>query len=570
MAALAIGAVILRPIDTADTLAPAGRPGASAPAGVNLEGPGVDRAGKRDTELPAQLDPVSPVSMNAADIAITTEDLDSPYNRWLRGEWDSRPEGILSETEEAELRAQSYRLDPDPSLAMESRVPGLAPNPGAGFTGIDFNETGGSVPPDLAIAVGPDHIITVANVALEILDKNGTSLFGPTSGGSFFSGLAACTSGLYDPDVLFDEEHERYLVGIDQGSYSSAGGYCLAISQTSNPLGAWYLYFFNVNTATEWLDYPHAGIGDDYIVFGGNMFSMAGAYVEGRMWALEKSALYSGGAVSANQKTVPNGNSTPQPLNLHGIADSTWPTHGNDVYVLSEVYNGQHYPVYRWDVVAGSVTTVGTADLGAGSFPILSIQNGGSNIAAGDWRPLGFEYRNGYGWTSNTISCNPGAGTVNCVRWAQVDLATGSVGPQGVGTIASDGEYRTYPAIAANRCNDMAIGYSITSASSWPSVTVTGRVSTDPAGTVGSEALIKGGELAYVAFDAPPRRWGDYTGMAIDPDGATFWYLGEYSKATGDPNGYWGSYVVPLTFASCATNEIFSDGFENGTQDQWN
>ena len=45
-------------------------------------------------------------------------------------------------------------------------------------------------------------------------------------------------------------------------------------------------------------------------------------------------------------------------------------------------------------------------------------------------------------------------------------------------------------------------------------------------------------------------RWGDYTGMTIDPDGETFWYLGEYAK----DNGYstnWGTYIAKFTLDSC-------------------
>ena len=64
----------------------------------------------------------------------------------------------------------------------------------------------------------------------------------------------------------------------------------------------------------------------------------------------------------------------------------------------------------------------------------------------------------------------------------------------------------------------------------FPGVFVTGRENGDPAGTVQSEVQLKAGEIAYTAFDGSPHRWGDYTGMTIDPNGSTFWYLGEYSK----------------------------------------
>jgi hypothetical protein len=543
-------------------------PRAAAPAGTGSGGAPSGSTGE-PTELPATLPVAYASHIDVRDLPITTYDPDSGYHRWLRGEWETRRERILSEREEEALREAAANLPPDPTLPMGAG-PGRAPAPGSGFESIDYTESGGSVPPDFALAAGADHIITVANVALEFLDKSGTTVFGPTTAGSFFSVLPQCSSGLYDPDVLYDEEHGRYIIGFDKGAFSTAGGYCVAVSATSDPTGSWYQYFFQVNTASDWLDYPHMGVGDSYVVFGGNMFTYSSMYNGSRMWALDKDDLYAGAAVTASQINVPGGLFTPQPLNLHGWSDGTWPDHGGDVYVLAGVYDGQNYGVLRWDVPGGSVTTVGTADLGAAGFPGSFPQNGSGLLQGNDWRSHGFEYRNGYGWTANTIGCNPGGGTVNCVRWAQIDLGTAALGPQGSGTISSSGDYRQFPAVVANRCDDMAIGYTISNPSIFPSVAVNGRLSTDPTGTVGSEVTVRSGEIEYTAYDGSPHRWGDYTGMAIDPDGVTFWYAGEYSKNTGTPNGRWGLFVVPMSFGTCtAAGEIFSDGFESGTTSAW-
>jgi hypothetical protein len=46
--------------------------------------------------------------------------------------------------------------------------------------------------------------------------------------------------------------------------------------------------------------------------------------------------------------------------------------------------------------------------------------------------------------------------------------------------------------------------------------------------------------------------------MTIDPDGATFWYMGQYSKDTGTTNGRWGNYIQSFSFAGC-------DGSGGGT-----
>jgi hypothetical protein len=45
-------------------------------------------------------------------------------------------------------------------------------------------------------------------------------------------------------------------------------------------------------------------------------------------------------------------------------------------------------------------------------------------------------------------------------------------------------------------------------------------------------------------------RWGDYSGMAIDPaDDCTFWYTQEYYKTTGIAN--WNTHVTSFKFTTC-------------------
>ncbi|MFB3111518.1 MAG: PKD domain-containing protein, partial [Gemmatimonadales bacterium] len=57
----------------------------------------------------------------------------------------------------------------------------------------------------------------------------------------------------------------------------------------------------------------------------------------------------------------------------------------------------------------------------------------------------------------------------------------------------------------------------------------------------------------------------------IDPDGETFWYLGEYSKNTGTSNGRWGTYISSFSFNCDATPledtdpPVRSDGQPSGT-----
>lgn len=152
-------------------------------------------------------------------------------------------------------------------------------------------------------------------------------------------------------------------------------------------------------------------------------------------------------------------------------------------------------------------------------------------------------------------------GTVNCVQWGQIDVGAASVAQAGV--FATDGEDRIFPDLGVNRCGDMMVGYTKTHSGIFPAVWAAGREADDPPGTMQGELEIKAGEVPFGSS-----RWGDYTGMTVDPDGMTFWYLGEYSKVVG-AGANWGTFIGSLTFAGCSADEVFADGFESGDTSIW-
>lgn len=502
---------------------------------------------------PGQLS--EPVVVDLSAIPAGVFDPNNQLSRWNRGEIDIfENDGIISEVQMSALRADSAQLAPDAQIQLAESGPGLlAPAVGVGFDSIDYTECcggGGNVPPDPELAVGPNHIIAAVNVAFEIYDKTGTSLVGPITFDSFMGTNPSCT-GVFDPNAIYDESADRYILGIDADGVN----YCIAVSQTGNPIGSWNVYAFQTGSASLFFDYPHAGVGRDAIYMGGNIFS--GGFVDSRVWAFDKTTMYNGGATAFVMKNLGSNNDTPQPLNLHGWDQGTWPTSGPH-YIFTETgYNGANHTVWAWEDPFGTntITAVGSIDLNAATgvtagFPLDTPQQSGGTLQGNDWRPQDFEYRNGYAWNSSTIACNPGSGTVNCVRWAQIDLSSMTVADAGV--FGSNGEYRTFADLAVNACDDMAIGYTKSSSSIFPAVFATGRLSTDAAGTLQAETQLKAGEISYTSFEtSAPRRWGDYTGLTIDPDGVTFWYLGEYSKNTGTTQGRWGTYIASMTLGSC-------------------
>lgn len=466
---------------------------------------------------------------------------------------------------------------------------------------IPFTAT---VPPDPDLAVGPNHVIAVVNVAFEIYDKQGNSLtggpvgfsqfFDPTMGGTMpgtpTPNCPAYTGGLFDPDVVYDAAEDRFILGID----GDGTDFCIAVSQTGDPTGAWYRYAFDADIDGAFFDYPHMGVGDNEIFVGSNQFGGALPFgFQGRVFAVEKANLYSGGVpMVATRELAPPGLEGAANVKLDGTPQPAQSPTGPAHYIMSEFFDGVVHSVYSWEDPFGSDiwTLVGDVDLATASgvpcpffscFPVPNPQKGSPEVlAANDWRGQETKVHDGLLWTAQTISCNPGKGTRNCIRWAQIDPTAVQPAPDqtafpldattdGVvqaGVFGSDWGYRFFPSLDVNDCGDMAIGYTATEApgnsggTTYPSIYVAGRKATDAPGTIGGERRLKKGMEDYTSFQnsggAATSRWGDYTGMATY--GNEFWYIGEYaggepaiSTISGNNLANWGTYIGMFTMPGC-------------------
>ncbi|MGB6000310.1 MAG: hypothetical protein WBI00_07485, partial [Thermoanaerobaculia bacterium] len=302
---------------------------------------------------------------------------------------------------------------------------GFKPKGGVKFNAIDAvdccTDSGFSatVPPDIDMAAGPDHLIVVVNITFEIYDKQGNSLSGPIQFANFFDGTPGCTSfvdpfaAVFDPDVVYDTVNDRFILGID----GNGTDYCVAATQTGDPTGAWNRFGFPTNVNGAFFDFPHMGVGAEAIFMGSNQFGGAlPSGFEGRVFAMDKDDLYNGNLLNVvTREVAPPGmegvlnvklDGTPQPSQQQPV--------GTPFYIMTEFFDGRVHSVYSWDDPFGANTWVleGDVDLAAASgvpcegfscFPISWPQKGSVEILAGnDFRGQETEYRNGYLWTTQT------------------------------------------------------------------------------------------------------------------------------------------------------------------------
>jgi len=102
---------------------------------------------------------------------------------------------------------------------------------------------------------------------------------------------------------------------------------------------------------------------------------------------------------------------------------------------------------------------------------------------------------------------------------------------------------------AMDQAGDLALGYSASSSTLNPAIRYTGRVPTDPSGTLESElSIIEGTGSQTNGL----HRWGDYSSLRIDPsDDCTFWYINEYLQSSGAFN--WSTRIGSFKFSGCGT-----------------
>src|SRR6185295_10629404 len=165
--------------------------------------------------------------------------------------------------------------------------------------------------------------------------------------------------------------------------------------------------------------------------------------------------------------------------------------------------------------------------------------------------PLVYQKRNGVEslWADHTINNNQNGTGPTAIRWYQFNV-TGGVIPaapaqQQTWNNGGDGLWRFMPSISVDSLGNMAIAYSVSSATTEPAIRYAGRLAGDAPNSLAqgeAEMTPGGGHQTNTSG-----RWGDYSALAIDPaDNLTFWHTNEYYSATGGST--WNTRIGAFKF----------------------
>jgi hypothetical protein len=464
-----------------------------------------------------------------------------------------------------------------------------APTEGVSWDGVGVGLAGfvpSSNPPDTNGRVGAKQYVQWNNTSFAVFNKTtGALLYGPAAGNTLFQPLGGpcATHNDGDPVVSFDILAGRwvlsqFLIGADP-DFSHE---CVAVSQTEDATGAYYLYDF-VTDSQNFVDYTKVAVWPDGYYMSGHIFNASGTvFLQGRIFVFEREKMLKGLPARQLQADLRKYSNKPQFGFLPSDLDSLTPPPAGEAAFLI----GPH-PVSTNSLASTRVAvTWGGAPRIRLTESIIQESWGippcVSDTDAGDHRdcvpepapatPTDYidnvDFRLMYRLAYRNFGGNPvqeslvGNVTVNgrnsqpkhgAIRWYEFTNAGSSTTTPTVfqaSTYDPDNAYRWMGSIAMDKDHNIALGYSKSSLTVKPSIFITGRLSTDPINTLGAETQVRPG--LGVQTSGAFNRWGDYSAMTLDPvDQCTFYYTNEYLKTDGAFN--WSTRIASYRFPSCAS-----------------
>ncbi|HEV3255509.1 MAG TPA: S8 family serine peptidase, partial [Gemmataceae bacterium] len=449
----------------------------------------------------------------------------------------------------------------DTAVNFGTLSPGAPPTfSTAGFQGLNSNDNLPSgflfTPPDTIAAAGPTAVVEAVNNVIGIFDKAGNRLltkdpatfFGPVSPGP--------VQNFFDPVVTYDAIAGRFIVAyLERDSTAKTSFLDIAVSNTSDPMaGFTEMHRIDVHetsgTSTLWADYPKIGWNADAVVLTFNMFD----FTNGNYFNVQVLTMSAASLLDQNSSTLTSfhvdrpgaSNFTMAPASMYNAA-----TGGPMYFVESSEGGGSTVDVVKMTNVLSATPTFTDNNVTVAPYTVapLATEPGG-----GRFNKTSSPRIQNVVWNNNTMVADGNVGIAadsnNHARWYEFSTAAAPT-LLDQGTIAPGAGIDTFfPAISILNNGTIGLTYMESSPTEFMSMYVTGRTTTDAAGTMETPVLAKAGEAFYSDFSGNPYRAGDYSGINVDPSGTSFWAASEYASGSipgGATGANWATWIQNFT-----------------------
>lgn len=455
------------------------------------------------------------------------------------------------------------------------------PAPALSFEGISSNDNFAAygfriLPPDTNGDVGLNHYVQSVNSLTRVFDKNGNPLTPPFKLSSIFSTLGTPCSMRDDGDpiVLYDQLADRWLLSQFCSNFPPFRQ-MIAVSQTSDPTGAYYVYEF-IMPNNKLNDYPKFGVWHDAFYMSTDEF-FGGDYAGSGAFAFDREKMLTG---DASASYIYFDLASPTTMRIGGILPTDLdgfnppPSNAPNVFVgytateYGDAQDAIRLFEFHADFLNPNNSTFAEREespLEVASFDPTSVF-GREDIAQpppsekldsqSDRLMYRVAYRNFGTYESmvfnQTVRVTPPEQIYRGgVRVYELRKANGSFSVNEQATIGSSDVSRWMAGAAQDGQGNIAVGYNFASEEKKPAIIYSGKLASEPTGIFRTENELITGTGVQKAFGF---RWGDYSAMNSDPaDDCTFWLTNQYyTQESQDESDFgWLTRIGKFKFDEC-------------------
>jgi hypothetical protein len=445
----------------------------------------------------------------------------------------------------------------------------------ANFAGLGYTSVN---PPDPSLCAGSNHVIQMINASsgaiFKVFDKAGGQVVAQT-----FLDAITGRGGLGDPIALYDQFADRYVLTefANASENGNQEGLIFAVSQTNNPAGSWYVYFFA--NGSIFPDYPKFSIWTDAIYGTTNDFTAS--YVGSTAYAFDKTKMYAGDASATVQKfSLGNSNKafSTCPVLLQGSTTPPAGTGGLIAYMQDDSWTASTADVDSVGLLEFRVnftTPSASALLARSSLAVTAYKSTVCTATRGQCVPMPGTtsrleslqgrlmnqpvYRRFGAYEGLVLNHTVDKSTagISAVRWYELRNTGGGWFVNQQSTYSPDDTHRWMGSVCYDKFGNIGLAYNVSSGTVNPGARYTGRKVCDPLNqmTYVEESIIEG------TSRNGSTRYGDYNHLVADPDGVRFWFTCEYNAATT-----WSTRVAAFTLDECvATGCAAPTGLASGS-----
>jgi hypothetical protein len=414
-----------------------------------------------------------------------------------------------------------------------------------GFTGI-FST--GWVPPDLHMAVGPEHLVLMTNGVIAFFTKDGVQTFQDRLEGSFgFWGELGTGSYVFDPEVVYDPVSERFFAMASEDS--GAAYILLAVSDDADPNGDWTKHRLDISdVAGPNYDSPNMCVGAESVFFIGEAWLLGTT----ALFIYDKAPLLGPGPVPAPRSLIVP--TIAQSIGVPSVAADDGLFYGIE-HAESPASTTVRLLAFE-DAPGGPQIVDTTLDVPAYGRPEQPPQAGTTvRLETFDARFWSVFVRDGSLWATHHVD-----GDRVLVRWYEIALngwPESGTAPALVqsGQIDPGPGVRTFfSAITVDTFGNAHLVYARSAPNEFISMRTAMRYRSDPPGTFRPGVLHKANFSPY-----PNVRWGDYGMILPDPvDPKRVWAHHEFAQGST-----WRTWVAAFT-PDFASTDFNCDGIVDG------